>query len=405
MSLEPIRRNSYDDPDRARVQDAAIHSAQTRTEEHLARYAADPRSFGGRYVAADLFKETFDSYAQSRDSRNRYNAPIHNAAAVLSAEQFRRALARPDAAERDTVLLITGIPGAGKTSSVLAGGRLAPNVKAVFEGQLVKSETTFPKVQQVLDAGLRPVIIAVHATPESALRNTLTRFAEEGRGASINTMADIQGGLPAGLKAVHARFGDAVQLRVYDYRDRAQPRELQGWENLPTLQSEGNRERIAERLRGELERIRTAGQLTDAAQRQAEGRAPQRPTGSVESDRDAQHATHGQGRGIPQVDRPVLVLNSSPADGEPAKRLQAAAAFRHELPAQALKAHPELASAYAAVAAIATQADASGLTPDQRQVVIERARENIAAGIEKGRAPELPHQPRHGGERSIDPER
>ena len=328
MSLEPIRRNSYDEPDRARVQDAAIHSAQTRTEEHLARYAADPRSFGGRYVAADLFKETFDSYAQSRDSRNRYNAPIHNAAAVLSAEQFRRALARPDAAERDTVLLITGIPGAGKTSSVLAGGRLAPNVKAVFEGQLVKSETTFPKVQQVLDAGLRPVIIAVHATPESALRNTLTRFAEEGRGASINTMADIQGGLPAGLKAVHARFGDAVQLRVYDYRDRAQPRELQGWENLPTLQSEGNRERIAERLRGELERLRIAGQLTDAAHRQAEGRAPLRPTGSVESGRDAPHAAHGRGRGIPQVDRPAPVLRRSSAQA----RLNSIAAYRRLSP-------------------------------------------------------------------------
>ena len=144
-------------------------------------YAADPRSFGGRYVATDLFKETFAAYAASRESRNRYNAPVHNSAAVLSAEQFRRVLRQADDPARDTVVLLTGIPGAGKTSLVLAGGGLSPDTKAVFEGQLVKPETTIPKVQQVLDAGLRPVIIAVHATPESALRNTLKRFGEEGR--------------------------------------------------------------------------------------------------------------------------------------------------------------------------------------------------------------------------------
>ena len=88
-------------------------------------YVADPRSFGGRYIAADLFKETFAAYAESRESRNRYNAPVHNSAAVLSAEQFRRVLRQADDPARDTVVLLTGIPGAGKTSSVLAGGGLS----------------------------------------------------------------------------------------------------------------------------------------------------------------------------------------------------------------------------------------------------------------------------------------
>jgi hypothetical protein len=227
-TLELIHRNKYPEPDRAQVQEEAIASAQSRTDVHLAMYVADPRSFGGRYIAADLFKEPFAAYAESRDSRNRYNAPVHNSAAVLSAEQFRRVLRQADDPARDTVVLLTGIPGAGKTSSVLAGGGLSPDTKALFEGQLVKPETTIPKVQQVLDAGLRPVIIAVHATPESALRNTLKRFGEEGRGASIKTMADIQGGLAAGLRAVHGHFGDSVELRVYDYRDRSNPRELKG---------------------------------------------------------------------------------------------------------------------------------------------------------------------------------
>ena len=66
MALEPIHRQQFADPDRARVQDEAIASAMGRTEKHIKRYCDDLRSFGGRYVAADLFKETFDQYAESK---------------------------------------------------------------------------------------------------------------------------------------------------------------------------------------------------------------------------------------------------------------------------------------------------------------------------------------------------
>ena len=92
--------------------------------------------------------------------------------------------------------------------------------------------------QQVLDAGLQPVIIAVHTTPENALRNTLQRFREEGRGASIGTMSAIQGGLPDGLRAVEKHFGEAVELTVVDYRDRSNPQQRRGWDNLQVLASE-----------------------------------------------------------------------------------------------------------------------------------------------------------------------
>ena len=54
--------------------------------------------------------------------------------------------------------------------------------------------------------------------PERALLNTLHRFETEGRGASIEAMASIQGRLPDGLRAIQARFGDAVELRIADRR-------------------------------------------------------------------------------------------------------------------------------------------------------------------------------------------
>ena len=200
------------------------------------------------------------------------NAPSHNAAAVLASEQFRRILAEPAEPGRDRVVLLTGIPGAGKTSSVLENGVLPRHTHAVYEGQLATPDVAIAKVKQVLDAGLTPVIMVAHTTPERALENTLTRFSEIGRGASIGVMATIQGGLPAGLSAVRERYGDAVELRVMDRRNFADPKVLSGWDNLPILESEGNHERIKQRLTQHLEQQR--GHLSESAYRQAAGLAP-----------------------------------------------------------------------------------------------------------------------------------
>ena len=369
MTLESIQRQTFADPDRMRAQDEAIASAREKTEQHITAYTADPRSFGGRYVAADLFKETFvETYAASKEARNFYNTPVHNSAAVLSAEQFRRVLEQPDDPGRDTVVLLTGIPGAGKTSSVIGGGQLDPTFKAIFEGQLVRPETTIPKIKQVLDAGLRPVIVAVHANPEDALRNTLKRFNEEGRGASIGTMASIAGGLPDGLAAVKDHFGDAVKLNVYDYRDRSNPRHFSGWDTLQLLRSEGNREDIATRLRSELDRLRASGTVSDAAYRQAAGEAPQRPVAGLDRQGVDQREADARGRGLPQDDRAKAFL-TLPRD-------------------EAVKAHPELAPAYVSIEAITRHLATTDLTEQQKAVVLDQARQNAAAETAKGRISE-----------------
>ena len=78
-----------------RVQEEVARAVERDAERFLAEYRAHPESFGGRYVCADLFKETFPQYRANQEARNRYNNPVHNAAAVLSSEQFRRALAAP----------------------------------------------------------------------------------------------------------------------------------------------------------------------------------------------------------------------------------------------------------------------------------------------------------------------
>lgn len=85
---------------------------------------------------------------------------------------------------------------------MLANGQLDSRVRMVFEGQMSYPITSIEKIQQVIDAGLKPVIHVVHALPENALDNTLKRYSEVGRGASIGVMASIQGQLPGSLEEI-----------------------------------------------------------------------------------------------------------------------------------------------------------------------------------------------------------
>lgn len=272
-NLEPIMRRDFSQTDRATVQERVAQEVERDPEHFLTRYVEDPRSLGGRFVNSDLMKETFDDYNRSSETRNRYNAPVHNSAAVLAAEQFRRAISDTSDLARDVALFLTGTPGAGKTTFVLGGGALPTNVRVLYEGQLANAAQAIEKIEQALGAGLRPAITVVHIPAEQALRNTLHRFEMEGRGASIEAISSIQGRLPQGLRAVHDRFGDAVQLRLIDRRGTISA-ELSGWQHLPVLESEGSHEDIKRNLGSILERDYRDGRIGQEAYEQALGKAP-----------------------------------------------------------------------------------------------------------------------------------
>jgi hypothetical protein len=286
--LEPVRRVRFTAVDRMAVQEAAALAVETNPTPFFERFVTLPQALGGRFVSADTFKETFDAYRGNPAHRQRYAAPLHNASVMLADGWLRRVLRQPRTPGRDAVLFITGVPGAGKTASVLAAARasgnepllasalgtgLPPGTHAVYEKPLAKPEVAVAKIREVFEAGLRPIIVALHTTPERALDNTLRRFAAIGRGASIHTLARIQGYLPASLTAVQTAFGDAVALRIIDRRDFDAPRLLQGWVQLPLLTSEGNREHIQQRLERHLQTRRDA--LSVAAWRQACGLPPE----------------------------------------------------------------------------------------------------------------------------------
>ena len=275
MALEGIHRRPYPEADRNEVQERIASAIEADPEPFFANYLADPQSFEGRYVCSDLFKETFPEFSASNEARGRYNNPLHNSAAVLASEQFRRMVRDPAHPERDTVIFLTGVPGAGKTTAVLDNAELPAGVRLIYEGQLARPATVFPKIQEVIDAGLNPVVIVVHTPAETALLNTLRRFERDGRGASIEAMASILGGLPQGLAAIHERFGDAVGFRLFDRRGGMdQLSEHRGWKHRSELGSEGTYEQLKLRLTHAVDRHEAAGAFGPDAIRQARGLSP-----------------------------------------------------------------------------------------------------------------------------------
>lgn len=322
IQLEPIKRLEFDSAERAKVQDKVAREVESNPQKFLDLYKNlnqhdGINSFGGRYIGADLFKETFEDFRASKENRNLFNTPLHNSAAVLASAQLKSVLSEKGKQEQDQVVFLTGVPGAGKTSSIMQGSELNPRHKAVFEGQLSNKDTTIPKIQSVIDAGLTPVIVVVHVKSENALDNTLTRFKETGRGASVNTMANIQGNLYDGLSAVNEKFGDKVEVNIIDLRDRLQPKHLKGWDNLTVLQSEGSYETIKQKLTDRIEQYREQGKINEPAYRQAIGQAPDRIYGRVDTKNYGQPYENDAGRGISQEGSKKSNLSLNASAGSP----------------------------------------------------------------------------------------
>jgi hypothetical protein len=271
--MKRISLNKYSQPDRQEIQERLAKSVERDPEPYLEKYVSDSRSFEGRYVCSDLMKEMFPELAASNEARARYNAPVHNSAVALADEQYSRAIADNSHPERDQALFVTGVPGAGKTTAVLTNVEPAQDVRVIYEGQLANPQTSLPKIQAALDAGLTPTIIAVNVTSEVALDNTLNRFENDGRGATIHAIATIQSGLPDGLQQIRDRFGDQVDFRLIDRSNGLNnSTELPGWEQLDRLQR-GSYEQIRDRLTESLQQQFDSNRISDDAHRQAKGLA------------------------------------------------------------------------------------------------------------------------------------
>ena len=285
MALESIESRSFESLLRQEVHDQACWEVAHESERFLRSYALLPETNQGRYISADAFKELFPPYAASKAGRNVFNAPVHNAAAVLAAEQFRHRLKARD--NRRHVLFVTGIPGAGKTCAF--AGRDPDGYRLVYERQLSDLVEAEKKIRETLEADLIPSILVIDCEPERALRNTFARFKAEGRGASLNAMASIQAGLPDTLRSLVALYPGRISLSAIYLDNGHAPEAISG--DIFSRITRGSAHEIESRLIAELAVLGQEQKLGDAYIQQCRGHAP-----NARSIRDAgKHARTSEG--------------------------------------------------------------------------------------------------------------
>lgn len=247
------------------IQNLVVEFAKSSTEFLLESYNDHPDTMGGRYICSDTFKELFPCF-EIKENRALVNDAIHNSSAVLAATQFEEVLKR-DEPGKTKAIFITGIPGAGKTTSVknfMTDGK----VKLIFEGQLANPAPTIPKIEQCLQKKLDVTITVVHMEPEKALANTFKRFNEYGRGGSIEVMSSIQGNLPSGLKKLKEHFGDKINIIAID-RNSDKNKILTDEREIYKLISIGSKEEIFKRLKVKLDQDFQKGRIDKACFAQA----------------------------------------------------------------------------------------------------------------------------------------
>ncbi len=283
-----------------------MNLAINNTQGLLNRYNKMDNTFGGRYIASDMMKEVFEDFNQSSAHRNKFNNVVHNAAASLAAEQFKQTVSKPPKEGKDKVIFLTGSPGAGKTSSVMNDGKLQSNVAVIFEGQLANGNhpATQDKFQQALDNGYKIEIVAVNPKPEQALENTFKRFYDpnDGRGSPISTMAKIQGNSYDGIKALHEKFGNQIELTIIDKKGgNADLTKFHGWQYLDVLKSQGTEKDIQQRLEQHLVQAYSQGKINYECFKQSAGtdeRARQLSSG-LDRPQSSERNQNEQRRGIP----------------------------------------------------------------------------------------------------------
>lgn len=245
MEKGKIRRLQNLSDELMTIQEFFIHEAEDRTDYYISQYKKHPSSLDGKYIVSDLFKETFDLYTESLESRGKYSEVIHNSAAVLANEMFH--ITAKDKNIKKCVF-ISGVPGAGKSflvqSLVLAG--FWDKDTMIYEGD-VTTPTIVEKIKTVLDAGKEVSIIVVNPTLELAQRNAINRSYEMGRGASCETMARILSKLPIALRSLHSEFPE-IALAVYSKATNYDIECDLGWDIITKLEH-GNYDEVLQKLR------------------------------------------------------------------------------------------------------------------------------------------------------------
>ncbi len=227
------------------AQDFFIQEAENNTENYIKKYQQLDSSINGQYICSDLFKETFEKYTESINTRKKYSEVIHNSAAVLANELFQRRIIDPN---YNKCIFLTGVPGAGKSflvQSLALAGEIDDET-LIYEGDIT-TPSIYEKIEKAAENGKELFFIVVNPTLELAQTNAINRSFEIGRGASCETMARIMSRIPNALVEIKERFPD-INIAIYNKTTNYDIEYAIGFDNISML-DHGTYDEILEKLR------------------------------------------------------------------------------------------------------------------------------------------------------------
>lgn len=246
MEKGKIRKlNKELSPELESAQDFFIQEAENNTENYIKKYQQLDSSINGQYICSDLFKETFEKYTESIDTRKKYSEVIHNSAAVLANELFQRRIVDPN---YNKCIFLTGVPGAGKSflvQSLALAGEIDDET-LIYEGDIT-TPSIYEKIEKAAENGKELFFIVVNPTLELAQTNAINRSFEIGRGASCETMARIMSKIPNALVEIKERFPD-INIAIYNKTTNYDIEYAIGFDNISML-DHGTYDEILEKLR------------------------------------------------------------------------------------------------------------------------------------------------------------
>lgn len=188
------------------VEAAVRRRLQDQLDEFVEAYKTLSGTQGGKYISSDLAKELFEEYQRNRTLMTR---AVHNTSSALAEEVYRRLVREQGSNSVADVALVTGPPGAGKTT---AFQRLSVESAVKYECNMSDRDRAVSRIQEALANGHAVLIYIVYAKPEVCLRRVIERAQREGRVVDIQYIAETFALLRQTLEYIEQQYNGAVEM-------------------------------------------------------------------------------------------------------------------------------------------------------------------------------------------------
>lgn len=293
----------------------------------------------GKFVGADHAKELFPEYAESKESRTKYDLAVHRAASALAQAVYERLLEQPVPAGQDAIVIFTaGGTGSGKTSSMeKALPDLIEASKIVYDSTLTSLDHAAINIERAIGSGHQIALIYTERDVREAFEATIKRARQMGRPVTLKTHLTTHKLSPQVYRQLIDRYGfddPAVTFLVIHNKTGEQPTfepATEAWE--APAYNEGD---VRAHLEGIVDRESRAGKLSAALEEAIWPEASRPAQGRADHSRRPEAVSPAEGRpgdvAEPATPPEVIPTPAPPSDildtGEEQPRLPAAGAAR-----------------------------------------------------------------------------